>query len=1289
MKIQPLWNLILFLTVSLFQTSTAQSNYYWSNNEKIELTEDYTSVIVHLNSTASVSTQASRLSTDNDLKSIEIHEAKNSMILFLKDGIQRSAEQWKTATGIDPKDIKSISPALKLEDGFPLWNTHKVVLRLKRGISLNLLEEYLSKHQAWVREEQFGNVLIETDQITNILPLANEIKESGLVEYAHPDFYAVVTKFSDPLYPYQFQMHNTGQTIDGHTGQVDCDVDAPEAWAITTGSPNIKIAVIDDGLEGHEDFNDANGNSRLLTGYTPANNGNGTPKSSGKHGVPCAGIITASHNNLGVKGLAPDSKFFSVNIFYGGESTSDLAAAFNWSVNNGADVISNSWGYSSCSLNFSVLTNAINNAANNGRNGLGCAIVFASGNNNFSCVTYPGNLDSVIAVGAVTNKGVRSYYSNYGADLDVVAPSNGAAGVRSTDRMGSAGYTSSNYTSSFGGTSAACPAVAGVAALTLAANPNLTSSTVRSIISTTADDMGPTGPDSQYGNGRANAHQAVLCAQAGGNCTGGGGGGGGGTSQYCNSQGNSVSYEWINSFSLGSFTNTSGTASSGYSDHTDQIISLSNGNTYPVSISPGFSGTVYNEYYRIWIDFNNDMDFDDPGEQIFSGGPTSGTASGTISIPNTTYQGNTRMRVSQKYSAFPTPCEVFAYGEVEDYTVDLGGNSVQCDAPSTVFASNIGINTATINWSPVTEANSYDIRYRKLGTSSWTIIPNYNNTSVNLNALQAGSTYTVQVSSNCAESTDSPWSGSTIFTCLEEEPCPAPEDLQAGDIEQYSARLTWTEVSEAEVYDLRYRKSSLGSWTYVSNINTTEYLLTDLEETTSYIAEIRSDCSLSDSEWSEQISFTTSNGCNSPTGLESIIINPTEVELFWNEDTLHLYYQLRLRTEDSSEWDTISPIDEANYYLTDLNENTVYEWQVSGVCQVGNSPWSFKNNFLTPVDSTCYLPDAFEVSSLSFNSATLSWSSTNLAQTYTLRYRTSGNTVWTTITDIDQLSNTIDDLLPETNYEAQLQVDCSTGENSGWSDLLEFTTTSYALPGEYCDSYGLDSSNEWIDYFAMSNVENTTGNDGGYLHYTNEVINLEDDSKYYIYFSKDAPENGICYFSFFLDFNMNGVFESNEMIRKTMTYFNSVKSSKITIPANLPEGYRKLRVVLKYYNSAEACEVYDRGETEDYIVYIGSGDNLQDDSASITNEESTEDIPTRDLSITLSPNPSSDYVRIDYPEDLEIISGEIINMGGKSIQVITPEAIENVMDVSSLKPGMYFIQFNTSEGILSRKLIIH
>ena len=1287
MKIQHSWNVTLFLLVFLFQLSTAQTNYYWSDNEKINLTEDYSSIIVHLKSTASVNTAANRLSTENKLESIEIHEAKNSMILTLKEGSSRTPNQWRSAIGIDEKDIRSISPAFRLDDGFPLWNTHKVILKMKRGNSINLLEEYLSKYNAWVREEQFGNILVETDQIDQILKLSNEIRESGLVEYAHPDFYARVTQFSDPLYPYQFQMNNTGQLIDGHAGQVDCDVDAPEAWAITTGSSNITIAVIDDGLEDHEDFNDSNGNSRLLNGYTPANNGNGTPKSSAKHGVPCAGIITASHNGIGVKGLAPESKFFSVNIFYGGESTSDLAAAFNWAVNNGADVISNSWGYSSCSLNLSVLTNAINNAANNGRNGLGCVIVFASGNNNFSCVTYPGKLDSVIAVGAVTNKGVRSFYSNYGSDLDVVAPSNGAAGVRSTDRMGSAGYTSTNYTNSFGGTSAACPAVAGVAALALAANPSLNSSTIRAIISETADDMGPSGNDPQYGNGRANAHQAVLCAQAGGSCTGGGGGGGGGgTTDYCTSQGNSVFYEWINSFTLGGFTNNSGLASSGYSDHTDQIIELNNGNTYPVSITPGFSGNSYNDYYRIWIDFNNDKDFDDPGEEVFSPNPTSSTASGTISIPSSSHQGLTRMRVSQKFGAPPSSCEVFSFGEVEDYTVDLSIPTIQCDAPSELIVSNIGTETATISWEAVQGALSYDIRYRQVGSGSWTVFPYYNNTSVNLFALQAGFSYNIQVSSNCDGQTNSPWTDMLTFTTLEQEPCNIPEDVQAGDIKEFSALLTWYDPDTILSYDLRYRDTSLTSWNTVTGIDTNFYLLENLDSETAYVFEVRTDCEESESEWTEQVQFTTSNGCDSPTELESIVISTTEAELFWLEDTLHSYYEIRLKVQDSSSWDTISPIEEFSHYLDDLDENTVYEWQVSGVCSVDNSPWSFKRSFQTPVDSSCYLPEFIELTNISFNSASLEWAGTSFTENYNLRYREANTIAWTNVSGIDTSWYTITNLSPETSYEVQIQTNCTTDESSDWSEVIEFTTTDYLLPGDYCDSYGMDSSNEWIEYFGMSNVSNSSGNNGGYLNYTENIINIEQGNKYELEFAKGSVSNGICFFTVYLDFNMNGIFEEKEEIVKTSTYYDYGKSAVVKIPNGFPIGYRKLRVSLKYFGSAGACEIYERGETEDYIVFMSDDGNSQDADISISNEEeSITEVP--DFSFEVSPNPATAYIKILANQEVEILSGDLFNMEGQSIRKIIPSDIGQDLYIETLKPGMYFVRIHTPEGIITRKFI--
>ena len=223
MKILINWIIASAMLMLLCLNATAQSqDYYWSDNQKFYLERDYTAVLIHLNETASAVTLANRLgTTDNKIKSIEIHEAKNSLLVHLKDGMERNQNQWRNEIGLNEEDIRSISPALRLDDGFPLWNTHKVVLKLKRGHSLSQLDPFLSKYNAWIREEQFGNILLETDQINNILPLANAIRESGLVEFSHPDFYAVITKLSDPLYPFQFQMNNTGQSIDGYSGQPD------------------------------------------------------------------------------------------------------------------------------------------------------------------------------------------------------------------------------------------------------------------------------------------------------------------------------------------------------------------------------------------------------------------------------------------------------------------------------------------------------------------------------------------------------------------------------------------------------------------------------------------------------------------------------------------------------------------------------------------------------------------------------------------------------------------------------------------------------------------------------------------------------------------------------------------------------------------------------------------------------------------------------------------------------------------------------------------------------------
>ena len=136
-------------------------------------------------------------------------------------------------------------------------------------------------------------------------------------------------------------------------------------------------------------------------------------------------------------------------------------------------------------------------------------------------VAYPASHASTIAVGASSDWDFRSDYSQYGTQLDLVAPSSGGFNlVTTTDRTGADGYSANDYTSTFGGTSASAPLAAGVAALMLAENPGLTAANIRSILSETADEIGGVAYDANgfnnfYGYGRVNARAALDAIHGG------------------------------------------------------------------------------------------------------------------------------------------------------------------------------------------------------------------------------------------------------------------------------------------------------------------------------------------------------------------------------------------------------------------------------------------------------------------------------------------------------------------------------------------------------------------------------------------------------------------------------------------------------------------------------------------------------------------------------------------------------------------------------------------------------
>ncbi|MBR1626580.1 MAG: S8 family serine peptidase [Bacteroidales bacterium] len=339
------------------------------------------------------------------------------------------------------------------------------------------------------------------------------------------------------------------------------DINVNPVWDLINNNNVVRVAVIDDGVESHEELE-----GRVLDGLTvsycythPDTKGKPNEKdpplgllnstyyhSQGHfgHGESCAGIIAASHNNKGIKGISPTSIIIPINIFnnwyYDGpytigtqkhvyvryrETISDISNGIDaaWDTFN-ADVLSCSWGFEKHTMEdlledtafgADALIDAINRARTLGRNGLGSVVVFASGNDEGK-VTFPADIPGVITVGAINKNGNVWKYSNTGASMDLVAPSgniNGLGDITTIDRMGNKGWNNTNYRDNFGGTSAACPQVAGVVALMLTENPNLTEKQVRNILHMSARDLGDSGFDNIYGYGLVDAYNAVLLSR--------------------------------------------------------------------------------------------------------------------------------------------------------------------------------------------------------------------------------------------------------------------------------------------------------------------------------------------------------------------------------------------------------------------------------------------------------------------------------------------------------------------------------------------------------------------------------------------------------------------------------------------------------------------------------------------------------------------------------------------------------------------------------------------------------
>ncbi|MEM6724247.1 MAG: S8 family serine peptidase, partial [Bacteroidota bacterium] len=329
------------------------------------------------------------------------------------------------------------------------------------------------------------------------------------------------------------------------------------------------------------------------------------------------------------------------------------------------------------------------------------------------------------------------------------------------------------------------------------------------------------------------------------------------------------------------------------------------------------------------------------------------------------------------------------------------------------------------------------------------------------------------------------------------------------------------------------------------------------------------------------------DACFSPFGYTTNGIGVDSVDISWVVLETNLMTRLRIREVGTTDW-VVDSTTFDNYTFFNLTPCTDYEVEFQSQCDTTSS--NFNTGVLFRTDGCCENP-LLDEPSVTDESINLSWSSITAAESYDIRYKLEGETVWTTILEVPANQLLLDQLLPCEYYEVQVRTNCE-DETLDWSDTqLILTGCGACTANDYCQSTGSDTGFEYIENIAIGNFNLASGASEGFEAFFTDPIQLEIDSTYDLTITTNFP-NGpeMENYRIWIDFNQDGTFHpSFERVFFTSTATDATQvTGQISIPPSALPGITRMRATIRWSNDGQPtpCSSFEYGEVEDHCIEI-------------------------------------------------------------------------------------------------------